>query len=64
MYEKIEENSKVNTRIAQLKATDVDKEKNITYSIIHSSENSNYLRLNKLTGEIYVGEQIDYEKRF
>ena len=61
-YEKLEENTKVNTRLTQLKATDVDRDTNITYKIIHSTEShTEYLRLDKLTGDIYVNELIDYE---
>lgn len=37
VFGKIEENAKLNTRLEQLRAVDLDKESNITYMIVHSS---------------------------
>jgi hypothetical protein len=51
-YESIEENTKINTKLLQLKAIDFDKNRNITYKIIHSTARMNLLLLDSLTGNI------------
>jgi protein subunit release factor A len=52
MYEKVEENSKLNTKIVQLKAIDLDKYRNISYQIAHSSPLEKLLKIDSATGKI------------
>jgi hypothetical protein len=62
LYENIEENIRINSKVMQLKAFDLDKDRNITYRIIHSSDKSKSLALNQTTGDIYVKNPIDHEE--
>ncbi len=66
LYESVEENAKQNFKIARISATDSDKQKNITFKIIHTSEGvkplKSSLAIDKLTGEIYVNGSIDFEQ--
>jgi hypothetical protein len=49
-FESIEENIKLNTKLLQLKAIDLDKKRNITYKLIHSTAQKNLLLLDLITG--------------
>lgn len=49
-FEKVEENTKINTRITQLRAIDLDKQKNLTYKIVHSTDPTRSLAVEKFTG--------------
>lgn len=49
-FESIEENIKLNTKLLQLKAIDLDKKRNITYKLIHSTAKKNLLLLDLITG--------------
>lgn len=51
-YESIEENTKINTKLIQLKAIDLDKKRNITYKMVHSTAKQNLLLLDSLTGKL------------
>ncbi len=51
LYDKIEENTKLNTRVTQLRAVDIDRDANITYKIIHSTDKFKALALNHSTGK-------------
>lgn len=58
VYDRIEENAKLNTRITQLRAVDLDKQANITYMIVHSSspldsQSRRMLSIDKFTGIVY-----------
>ena len=61
LYESIEENSKINTKLTQLKVSDLDKRRDITYKIAHSTHKLPLLVINETTGDIYVNGLIDYE---
>ena len=52
-YETIEENTKINTKLMQLKAVDFDKKRNITYKLVHSTTKVNLLLLDSLTGNFF-----------
>lgn len=45
----------------QLQAIDLDKKRNITYKLVHSTAKQNLLLLDSLTGEIFVNGEIDHE---
>lgn len=61
MFEKCEENLKLRTKVTQLHAVDLDKEKNITYKIAQNTDLNKSLSINKNTGEIFVNGLIDHE---
>ena len=58
----VEENLKFLTKIALIKAVDVDKQRNITYKIVHSTDNSGLLAVDSTSGELTVRGKIDFEK--
>lgn len=60
LYETIEENAKRFTKLARLKALDLDKNRNISFSIA-SNNLTNLIEINQITGELFVNGQIDYE---
>lgn len=49
-YERIEENAKLNTRIAQLRAVDYDKQKNVTFKIVQSSDPTKSVAVDRFDG--------------
>lgn len=53
MYESVDENSKLNTKIAHLKAVDLDKNTNLTYKIIHSTDSDKMISINRLSGTLF-----------
>lgn len=62
LYESVEENAKQYTRLAQLSAIDIDKNRNLTYKVIHSTDPSqNSLVVDKHSGVVFVNGLIDYE---
>lgn len=61
-FETIEENIKINTKLMQLKTIDLDKKRNITYKLVHSTAKNNLLLLDSLSGELFVNGEIDHER--
>ncbi|CAF0900840.1 unnamed protein product [Brachionus calyciflorus] len=61
VYESIDENSKIKTRIIQLKAVDKDKDNKITYKIVSMNDPNKGIMIDKYSGEVYVNGLIDYE---
>lgn len=64
MFEKVEENAKLNTKIVRLNAIDLDKEKNISYKIVHYSDLSRNLAVDKFTGNsLFLQSYIYHHSR-
>ena len=68
IYETVEENSKLNLKISQLSAIDLDKSRNITYKVLHStdfvngkSSSSSSIGVDRFSGLLFVNGSIDYE---
>lgn len=56
-YEIVEENSKINTKIVQLSAIDLDKVKNITFKIVHSTDfDKKMIAVDQITGNYHKFE--------
>jgi hypothetical protein len=54
LFESVEENTRLNTKLTQLKAIDKDKNRKITYEIVESSDRSHAsIALNKTTGALF-----------
>jgi hypothetical protein len=51
MFERCEENTRLKARIAMVNAVDLDRDKNITYKIAHSTDPRKSLAINKFTGK-------------
>lgn len=62
LFESIDENSKINSKITKLKVQDLDKNNNITFKIVSINDPNRAIMVNKYTGDIYVNNLIDYEK--
>jgi hypothetical protein len=52
LFESVEENTRLGTKLTQLKAIDKDKRRKITYEIVESSDRSHAIALNKTTGAL------------
>lgn len=62
LYESIDENSKINSKITQLKVHDLDKNNNITFKIVSINDPKRAIMIDKYTGEMYINNLIDYEQ--
>lgn len=58
MYENVDENSKLLTKISQLKVVDIDKNDNITFKIMHSTDPNKSILIKKYTGKFYFRNRI------
>jgi hypothetical protein len=62
LYESVEENSKLNMKIVQVTATDLDKSRNVTYKVVHTTDQLHgSISIDKYTGVVFVSGPIDYE---
>ena len=66
MLVNVDENTKINTRVARLQAVDADKERSIKYKIVHANTDADATYNNKLlsvdssTGMLADTELIDF----
>ena len=63
MFESVEENTRLNTKLTQLKAIDKDKNRKITYDVVQSSAGSQAIALNKTTGNSILAD-FGHHKHF
>jgi hypothetical protein len=51
-YDSVEENSKISAKISQVTAIDLDKSRNVTYKIVHTTDKiHSSLSIDKYTGK-------------
>ncbi|RNA00245.1 cadherin-23 [Brachionus plicatilis] len=62
LFESFDENSKINSKITQLKVLDLDKDNNITFKIVSMNDPNRAIMIDKYSGEMFVNNLIDYEK--